>query len=108
MSVYFTALLLTLVITALGDYKCRMFSQPANCKNNSRIRISKTDRGTQYRLVLCANNQCCDNTTITFECADICDACKMIVSDRRGTVTSHNHNYNTFSLIIILFMKLVT
>ena len=97
MSVNFSYLLLMLVITALGDhtpdiYKCTMFAQPANCKNNSKIRIFKRDSGTQYRLVLCANNRCCDNMTISFECDDICDACEM-VSGQTGTVISHYHNY---------------
>ena len=54
-------------------HNCKIPAEPANCNNNSRIRISKSD---SYQLMLCANNQCSESTVISFECDYICDACE--------------------------------
>ena len=66
-------MLLILQVTA-PPYKCHFSDRPANCKNNSRIRVSKTD-DTRYQLMLCVNNQCSESRVISFECEFICDAC---------------------------------
>ena len=85
MSVKSIVLLLMLSTTQLqvaapGDdtrdsRQCKIPAEPANCNNNSRIRISKSD---SYQLMLCANNQCSESTVISFECSDICKACEAV------------------------------
>ena len=70
-------MLMILQVTAQSSYKCRLSDQPANCKNNSRIRISKTD-DTRYQLMLCANNQCSESIIISFECRHICGECEAV------------------------------
>ena len=70
-------MLLILQVTAHGSYKCHFSDEPANCKNNSRIRICKTDN-TRYQLMLCVNNQCSESTNISFECGHICGECEAV------------------------------
>ena len=79
MSVKSIVLLLMLLTTQVavpggGSKTCKMLHEPANCNNNSRIQVSKTDN--RYQLMLCANNQCSESTVISFECDYICDACE--------------------------------
>ena len=74
-------LLMLLAAPGGGSKTCKMLREPANCKNNSRIRVSKADN-TRYQLMLCANNQCSESTVINFKCESICDACEEVSSEQ--------------------------
>ena len=81
-------MLSTLIVEGIAMHTCGR-PVPESCRNNSRIRIMKSDK--HYRLNLCKNHPDCLHRSPEdwFECNDVCEVCRSLPG-QPGTNT-HAH-----------------
>ena len=80
--------LLSLIAEELA-MPCSRLTQPENCRNHPRIRVTKS--GSYYGISLCSNNGDCLPSTPQdsewFECKELCEVCRKLF----GTQSRNEH-----------------
>ena len=98
-------MLSTLIVEGIAMHTCGR-PVPESCRNNSRIRIMKSDK--HYRLNLCKNHPDCLHRSPEewFDCNDVCEVCRSLPGQPGTNTQSSTQGGNIRKMQLVKTFKL--